>query len=578
MKRVLILLVGVALSACSTADTIGGLGKTTSALQSYQEYMQYLSPVAWYKFDEAVGNVAYDSSGNGNHGIYNFGDQSQVDGPMLGVDGAVNDNSYATHYGTLNSGTATIVNGVYQGPYMSAPDSDNLSLTKGLDKFQRSVSAGDTWGTPNNGNGGTWTKINAGSGYYSVSGMAGNVRAYINETNTSGTFGQVFPANNMLDTDVRTNVMWTYNTSTPTGTFYPAYLLSRYVDSGNYYSLRLSETYDASYNKTLKMSIIKKSSGTTTTLVGPYTLSTAGESNWNIRFQVSDDHSLGAPFPATLKAKAWVNGTTQPDWQLTVGDGEPLYQAGKNAIMSSNSSSNVRPSVSFDDYKLQSAGFTVSVWMKPTKEYFTGSQGTLCSGTGATTIANYVHFIGKFDNATTTCSSTNPNPSAQGEWMFRHYPITANAVNPPDICDNNRSRAVSTYGFSLTPTYANPSNCSHKGAGERYNPSSTLLGSWHHVVGRYEPGDNDDLRAGITMCFDGVCYDQVKRDGVSCGDGANYCDTQYMVNMLNGTAPLRVGANPPSGWTQFQGNIDELSTFNRLLTNAEVAGIYSYKK
>ncbi len=555
----------VALSASSLMVACGGdaaSGERTSsvfqALGAYNTLMRGLRPVAWYKFDESSGTVAHDSSGRGNHGTYVPGDPAYSDeSPMLNVSGAVDDNSTASHYGTASRGSAPSENGEYQGPHMTAPDTNDLSLTKGTDTFHRAGRIGglrSTWGVPTTSDGpGGWSWVSSHGPHYGVSSAGAN----INETSATGTFGQRFPAQNRLDTDSQVEVHWTddgHNATTTEGTFQPLILAARFEDANNFYAATLEEE-----NGVVSLRLSKKVAGVTSSFDSVVLSSTWEHAavHWIVRLQIDSDRTVGPPIP-TLRAKAWRATEPQPlEWTLTATDTAAPLPAGGNAILSSNSGTNSHQDVRFNGYRLQSTGFTVSTWMRPTTERFTSPAGVLCGATQA----NYVNFVSK-------------QSPGEVEWLFRHYPETA--VDPS--CGEDRKWATSAYAFSLKTT--DPvGNADNKGAGDRHNPAVSLAGGWHHVVGIYDPGDFTDRAAGITICFDGVCYPSVHTDG-RAGVGANYADPAYLVNAGNGKAPLRVGVGlqGAASWLQFQGDIDELSVFDYRLTADTVKEMYAHKK
>ena len=525
--------------------------------------MTSLQPVAWFKFDESSGTVAHDSTG-ANDGTYMPGDPAATDGtPLLGVSGAVNDNSTAAHFGTLDAGTPSPVYdaGVYRGSYMTAPDNGAFSMKKGGDTLERDASASTSWGTPTTPDGaGTWSAVSSIGNFYSTASGYPSLASggAIDETVATGTFGQKFPAIDRLDTDSQVEVSWdnTGHNATTTGSFQPVILASRFADANNFYAAQLQET-----NGVIKLSVLKRVSAVTTTFVYVQ-LATSFDYTvrWRVRFQIDSDRTVTPAVPR-LRAKAWKSTDPQPTgWSCATcvsatESGTPLAAAG-NAILSSNSSTNNHSIIRYNNYSLQSTGFTVSAWMRPTTEFFTSPAGILCGSTQA----NYAQFVTKQD------------PGA-AEWALRHYPETAIDTS----CGENRKWALSAYAFSLTPTdpVGNPNN---RGAGDRFNPTAALTG-WHHVVAIYDPGDYFDTTAGVTQCVDGTCYPKTITDGGTSGP-TNYAAASYQVDPGNGTAPFRAGAAYPSvgTWQQFQGDLDEISVYDYRLTAQNVADMYSYKK
>jgi len=582
--------------SCSSFDSIEGRsGSVQQAVSgSYSSFVTSLGPVVWFKFDETSGTTAIDSTGRGNDGIYHPGDPAYVDdGGLLGIPSGIDGGGTAVHFGTASRFPAPPSSGSepYLGPYMSTPPaataSPDFSLMKGEDKFVSSVSVGNTWGAPSTTDvpGGSWTWLASSGGYYWVAVPGGSTGpgGVINEMSATGTFGQKFPSQLRLDTDSQVDVNWTdhaSNAKTTSGTFIPVLLAARLADSSNYYAAKLTEV-----NGVVALSIVKKIAGTTTLLAGPTTINSTWDGvshTYRVRFQIETDRTTGLP---TLRAKAWqpslsatpwLDPNTQPlGWtgagtlsmSLSADAGTPLA-AGANGILSSNSGSNSHQEVSFNRYRLQSTGMTVSAWFRPTTEFFTQETPTQPNGVGALCTvpvvkADYAHWISK-------------QGTGAAEWVFRHYPETA--VDPS--CSEDRRWATSAYAFSLTPTDPT-TNHTNKGAGDRFGPPAlthSLVGVWHHVVGIYDPGDYLDKVAGVLICVDGVCYPHTFTDG-GAGNGANYADPAYLVNMSRGSAPFRAGAANPNDitWTQFQGDIDEVTIYDYRLTTQNVTDMYSFK-
>ena len=479
----------------------------------------------------------------------------------MNVSGAVNDSSTAYHFGAASNTAAAMSGSTYLGQYVSIPSTSDFSLTKGSDNFNRSAALSPSWGTPSTGSS-NWAWISTSGNYYGVTttgvGSSTVPGAYIDQTSTTGTYGQGFPAQTRLDTDVQLDVSWVNSgfANTTSGTYQPLLLTARFADTSNFYAARVTEA-----NGTINLAIVKRQSGASSTLATVTLASTYDYTvQWRVRFQIESDRSVSPPAPV-LRAKAWKVTDQQPlTWLSSTDPGTPLA-AGGNGIMSSNSGSNNHSYVTFDNYRLQSAGLTVSTWIRPTTESFTNPSGSLCGGN---TDANYVNYVGK---------SGYVGSTSQAEWHLRHYPQTSIDTACSGGGTDDRRSALSAYAFSLAPTTSNPSN---KGAGDRFNPPSSLVG-WHHVVGLYDPGDSTDRAAGVTICVDGTCYPKTYNDG-GPGVGANYSDPSYLVDPMAGTSPLRVGAGyGGSAWQQFQGDIDELSIYEYRLTTQNIADMYSYK-
>ncbi len=132
----------------------------------------------------------------------------------------------------------------------------------------------------------------------------------------------------------------------------------------------------------------------------------------------------------------------------------------------------------------------------------------------------YVHWLGKGEKG-------------QHEWTFRMY-SQGNT--------ENRGNRISFYVF-------NPQG--HKGVGSHFE-DSLLAGEWIHVVGAA-----DDQHTYIYR--DGTLRDSDLYAGV--------------ITLQVGSAPLRVGPRDLNSF--FQGEIREVRVWNRLLTDAEIASLYT---
>ena len=88
---------------------------------------------------------------------------------------------------------------------------------------------------------------------------------------------------------------------------------------------------------------------------------------------------------------------------------------------------------------------------------------------------------------------------------------------------------------------------------------------WHHIAVTVQRSSQQ----GITWYYDGQC--------LSSGAVCTTSDPTDRTGSLVSAGPLRIGtrtaAEPFTGW--FQGDLDELEIYNRVLTPAEVLGIYN---
>lgn len=458
----------------------------------YSDYLQSLEPVAWWRFNEISASApASDSSGRGHHGTY-------VNSPVLGGAGAL----------IGQSGTSVRVD-ANSAQYVSIPDSDDLSLVKGQDNFDRTVSAGTSWGTGIAGGGWSAAFTTSGS-YYSCNGTL----AAVDQSSTSATWGQVLGVVR-ADVDVQVKAKWTE--SAEGATTIPVALMARYIDSQNYYRAELRENVGG----TLDLRITKVVAGTATALqtvsgVGTY----VPKDEWYVRFQVDGE---------TLRASAWKSGANLAPWiwQIERTD-TSLGAAGRVGIRSANSGATSRPTVFFDEFRLQSIGMTVLGWMRPDSLIFPVDPDT-----------PYIHWLSKGE------------PTAQEEYAFRFY--------TGEIAD--RPNRLSAYVF-------NPIGA--KGAGA-YIQDALTVGTWIFIAAIYDPGDVMDSSAGVTIYRDGIF-----RQGPATSKGTKYSNPDYSITPTNGTAVLRIGASHlAQAWTYFTGGIDEVAFFDRRLTAEEIATLYS---
>ena len=337
---------------------------------------------------------------------------------------------------------------------------------------------------------------------------------------------------------------------------------------------------------------------------------TAG-TEWKVRLQTELDKSG----MITFRAKAWSPslpaGTPYRlqslNWDVVGAvPSSGALPLSKSALMSSNSSAtNYRGTVSFKDYRIQSLGMTVSAWIKPATQTFLGnSQDPICGseytpGRNATK-EGYVHWIGKQSTRTST------------EWLLRQYPVGAvddctspRQLSPPgcpawplqptaNCCTTgcygyngpgtDRRNSISAYSFA-------GGGATGTGAGVRYDPFAAVdaggsndVGAffdnkWHHVVAVYDPGDLFDYTAGVRLYIDGRLINDIRTSTYSSPGVANYANATYQVDMYNTLAPLYVGAvnQAPGVWTQFQGDVDELSIFKYRLSVEDISAMFAYR-
>jgi hypothetical protein len=168
-----------------------------------------------------------------------------------------------------------------------------------------------------------------------------------------------------------------------------------------------------------------------------------------------------------------------------------------------------------DAFSVPTTGdFSASVWMRPDVLTFLHEEGT-----------GYVHWMGK-------------GVPGQHEWVWRMYGQ-----------DNTEERVnrTSSYIFNLAGGL---------GAGS-YVQEPVTPGVWSHYV------------VTISTSLD---REELYKNGV-WKDGDPFQNSPYTVIPQNGTAPVRIGTRDFSSY--FQGAIDDIRFYNRVLTVAEIQQLYA---
>lgn len=157
---------------------------------------------------------------------------------------------------------------------------------------------------------------------------------------------------------------------------------------------------------------------------------------------------------------------------------------------------------------------SISVWMRPDVLIFPVDEST-----------GYVHWLGK-------------GVSGQHEWTFRMY-----------SSDNTelRENRTSFYMFNLT---------GGQGAGS-YVQEPVTPGDWIHYV------------AVVNMSADTITW---YKNGVQ-KDQDPFQVSSYNIVPQNGTAPVRIGTRNFTSY--FQGAIDDVRFYNRVLSPAEIQQLYT---
>jgi hypothetical protein len=375
-------------------------------------------------------------------------------------------------------------------------------MARAQDAFNRVVPLGPSWGTSDHGGG--WTADVSLGNYYSCS----DGLAHIDETTTGATWEQVLDVTRR-DYDLQVRVSWDDVPATQ-GPLQPLILIGRRQDRDSYYQAELRQ--DAS--GTLALRLGKKIDGVSTALGTANLGGHVAGSWWYVRFQLDGSH---------LRAKAWPESGTQPTAWTVTADDVSISTGGKVSIRSSNSSSDARPTVSFEGFRVHTLGLTIHAWMKPDGLTFDGDPAT----------DNYIHWLGKGE-------------ADDWEYAFRFYSL-----------DSERPNRISAYIFNLV---------GGRGAGA-YSQAEIADQQWIQIVGVFDPGDRLDTRAGATIYKNGQFVQGPPSPGTLYSNG------DFLVHPLNGRAPLRFGT--ASKDTFFNGWLDEIAIFDRKLTLSEIRMLHA---
>ncbi len=165
-------------------------------------------------------------------------------------------------------------------------------------------------------------------------------------------------------------------------------------------------------------------------------------------------------------------------------------------------------------------GLTVEAWMRPDALVFAGA-----------TDDPYVFWLGKGE-------------SGQMEWAFRFYSR-----------ESSRPNRVSAYIFNAAGGL---------GAGAYFQDQLTS-GQWMHVVAAFDPGDQSDADAGVS-----IYRNAELRGGPSTQHGSLY--QSFNIQPSHGSAPLRLGTRDSD--TFLTGALDEVAIYPRVLSADEILENY----
>jgi hypothetical protein len=169
-------------------------------------------------------------------------------------------------------------------------------------------------------------------------------------------------------------------------------------------------------------------------------------------------------------------------------------------------------------------GLTVEVWMRPDALIFPASQ-------------KYIHWLGKGERDAY-------------EWGFRFY-----SKDSP-----TRPNRISAYIWNAT----SPPHTQNEGTGA-YFQDEIEQGKWIYVVACFDPGDENNPNAGVSIYKDGVL-----RGDPAKSPGARYAT--YHIEPTHGSAPVRLGTR--DGGSFLTGALDDVAIYPRVLSEAEIMDNY----
>ena len=184
------------------------------------------------------------------------------------------------------------------------------------------------------------------------------------------------------------------------------------------------------------------------------------------------------------------------------------------------------------DFSVDTTGFlSVSVWVRPEGTSLTDDDELLFANTQG---SGYVHWLGKGE-----ASGKHGNR----EWSFRIY--SADNTERP-----NRHNRMSFYLFGYSGGLG--PGC--------YVEDAVVTGTWMHLVAAVSRPEQR-----IWWYKNGEL-----RDSVGFGPADSYPIPDE--DLRNGSAPVRMGSQ--DGRSFFRGAIDDVYVYNRVLSAAEILGLY----
>ena len=488
--------------------------QTAAIPGDYFNQVMLKKPVGYWRLGETSGSTMLDSSGFGRHGAYEGF-------YALGAGGALaRDTNRAVYFPSFAGYPQTYPNsrGTVSGSHRA------LSLNQDFDFYShpQNASTASTWGAAPDGQ--SWTCDSTCSGNFYGRGPSG---AYINPGPSPATYQQTRPTT-LTNGEMQIRVSWTKH---PVGgPVAPVALVARYIDSANYVAAQLVE--DQSTN-VLRLQIVEVFNGVTNVrdneTVGTYSLGVW----WMVRFRFDGTQ---------LKARAWNEGLTQPaSWQAEATIGAP--STGRVAIRSSNQFSNSRPRVYFTDFWVQQAGFTTSLFIWAESSQY----------------SDKVYPFGKSHHEDAAFADSH-------EYYWRYETNTRKLK--PYIFNSDGGKGA---GVDLTQ-----------------DVGSLVPGRWHHAVVTFDNGDWRDPTASVEGFLNGRhvgLFDQhLYRNIAGC---ITPCNSDYkctntigeeqncwLITPRRGNQALKIGSVGGSGDVGFNGVIDEVAVFDRVLSSSEIRELY----
>lgn len=409
------------------------------------------------------------------------------------------------------------------------------SLTRDWDFFGTDLFGdpppGFSWGYAPDGE--LWAPQVSNGNYYYIT-TAGT--AMIDPKGQAGTFQQARNTS-LLGGEMQIRVSWSKRASG--GPLQPLSLVAQATDLNNFVRVELLENA----NHSLTLNLIKTVNG-----VNQYLASApvpGGENYvagdwWYVRFHFDGTY---------LAARAWKKGFPESNaWIVEATTSSAV--TGYVAVRSANSASNARPIVQFDDFWVQTLGFSVSVFLKSWAQQPSLDVGkTFPFGKADKDDAGGLH--------------------DDDEYYFRYEPVAGS---------NPAVGHLKGYVFNLGG-----------GLGAGVDAPNLVAGNWYHVVFMLDPGDELDHYAGAHMYVNGVelpagsgsrywaqggCATACVSN--SCNDINGVPQSCWAITPLNGDSSVWLGrAGGVTSNQNWGGMLDELAIFSRKLTAGEIKKIYN---